>query len=724
MNETQSYVWTNFSGQHVITQKQGIDYLIVSADQKTLEVYFFKDISYKIDKSVFRIEGGQRIKNIGISTAEIDKHNKNKINITLDRYGDWSPYRLIISESVWSKTKMDIDPVFSSIRFSFKINCPGSGMDCKSHIPADAKFPAIKNFDYQAKDYESFKQAMLDRLPTQVPGWWDRSEADFGIALIDILAYAGDRLSYYQDRVATESRLKTARDRSSVSRHLKLIDYTLFPGQTALVLIYFNIDRDLIITEDTKIQTQGSENSKIFTLQSPFPVFAVQSEIILYDFSHPSLVIPEGSLQIVVKGLLEGLNEGSYIVLLKEYESIENEKHLIKLSSKPVYLPVSDTTILSWDKKYTLPWDVCVSKGRILGNIAEFLNAEKCDGKENILMVYENEKLEHIDLLKGPVGYLNGQPLINITIDGEVWSNTDSLCSSLPYDKHYQVIDLDDEKNRIQFGDNINGLRPDKDSNIQINYYRGLGSEGNVAPGVLTKFEKEIPGVNYIMNPFAGFGGCDPEKEARAKIWGPKKVREQKRAVTPEDYEREAVSVPGISRALARFIWTGSWFTVRVTLDPAGTEELSDDLKNAVLKHLRTRKMAGYDIQIFPAVYVPLDIKIEFCVKDTAFRDQVLMDLNKVLGSSKSIDGVKGFFNPDNWTFGKGVRLSSLYAAISTVQGIECTEVTKFQNLRNPGKNELRNREIPMQWDEIARLDNDKNFPEHGKLELELIGGR
>jgi hypothetical protein len=41
------------------------------------------------------------------------------------------------------------------------------------------------------------------------------------IALVELLAYVGDQLSYYQDAVANEAYLETARQRISVKRHTR-----------------------------------------------------------------------------------------------------------------------------------------------------------------------------------------------------------------------------------------------------------------------------------------------------------------------------------------------------------------------------------------------------------------------------------------------------------------------------------------------------------------------
>src|SRR5260370_28445483 len=82
--------------------------------------------------------------------------------------------------------------------------------------------------DYMARDYESLLRAMRERIPQKLPEWRDyASEADFGNVLLELFAHVGDILSFYQDRVANESFLGTARTRRSVIEHLRLIGYEL-----------------------------------------------------------------------------------------------------------------------------------------------------------------------------------------------------------------------------------------------------------------------------------------------------------------------------------------------------------------------------------------------------------------------------------------------------------------------------------------------------------------
>ena len=71
--------------------------------------------------------------------------------------------------------------------------------------------------DYLARDYASFRRALIDLIPSKLPEWTDRSEADFGVVLIELFAYMADILSYYQDRIANEAFLTTRRSGAASS---------------------------------------------------------------------------------------------------------------------------------------------------------------------------------------------------------------------------------------------------------------------------------------------------------------------------------------------------------------------------------------------------------------------------------------------------------------------------------------------------------------------------
>ena len=91
---------------------------------------------------------------------------------------------------------------------------------------------ATSFIDYLAKDYEGFRRKMIAVLKDRMPQWEPASEADLDLLLLELLALVGDELAEYQDWVANEAYLSSARTRESVTALRRLIDYELRPGKT------------------------------------------------------------------------------------------------------------------------------------------------------------------------------------------------------------------------------------------------------------------------------------------------------------------------------------------------------------------------------------------------------------------------------------------------------------------------------------------------------------
>jgi hypothetical protein len=81
-------------------------------------------------------------------------------------------------------------------------------------------------------------------------------------------------------------------------------------------------------------------------------------------------------------------------------------------------------------------------------------------------------------------------------------------------------------------------------------------------------------------------------------------------------------------------------------------------------------------------------------------------------------------FHPDNLTFGIGIALSKLVAIAQTVSGVQSATVTKLQHFAEASNGEIERGILSLNPLEVARLDNDPNFPEHGQFVLDMRGGR
>lgn len=82
-----------------------------------------------------------------------------------------------------------------------------------------------QSLDYTDKDFDSIRARLHNLIDSAFPEWTDKEVADFGNILVDLYAFVGDVLTFYQDNQANESRITTARLRRSLLAAMKLITY-------------------------------------------------------------------------------------------------------------------------------------------------------------------------------------------------------------------------------------------------------------------------------------------------------------------------------------------------------------------------------------------------------------------------------------------------------------------------------------------------------------------
>lgn len=123
----------------------------------------------------------------------------------------------------------------------------------------------VPTIDYTSRDYESLRDDLLRTLPFFCPEYTDMNPSDFGVVLMELLAYMGDNIHFYIDRMAEESFLPTAITRQSVVNLLKLIDYELRGKTAATVDVTFTIDQalsdDLLIPKGTLLHTYADTSA-------------------------------------------------------------------------------------------------------------------------------------------------------------------------------------------------------------------------------------------------------------------------------------------------------------------------------------------------------------------------------------------------------------------------------------------------------------------------------
>jgi len=933
----------------------GLDYLEVSDDQRTLTVFFLGKAPETIENENVRIEGGRRV--TGISVVDLTIHREDEpdlddwMNVVVDRPGDFSEYTLRLveldEEGQPTETAMrGFDPRYASLEFGFKIGCPGD-LDCKTEEvcpPPERDEPEI---DYLAKDYASFRAAILDRLSLVMPDWQERHAADLGIALVEVLAYVGDHLSYYQDAVATEAYLETSRQRASVRRHARLVDYRMHDGCNARAWVCVNTSQDIVldpddvafVTEHDEAPQSGAELDGRPAAGGRYEVFEPltkpgvklylyerHNEIPFYTWGEERCCLPRGATAATLKDgwkVYERWEEGDTprprerslrlkegdVVIFEEIigpgtgnpaDADQAHRHAVRLTrAEPGEDELYDQPVveIEWSQEDALPFPLCLSAVgpapacELIENISVARgNAVLADhgqtvGPEELGPVPEAEVVERCGddchpletvvkpgkfrprLAEGPQtfaqelradgaasGMLEQDPRqampgikdllgTHVAPGGAVdtrWTVRQDLLGSNSQDRHF-VAEVDNEgRSTLRFGDGEFGMMPEAGTTFLATYRVGNGPSGNVGAEAITRLlfrRGTLSGVELrARNPLPARGGTPPEPLTEAKLLAPHAFKtELPRAITAEDYARLAENHPKVQRAAATLRWTGSWYEALVAVDPradlggepaaaasefvlavrrtverhldldefrispggemagrvidilrnlqealerdepprrlaalvrdsfaslreehdravardyerlgpwtgdivAGldralatlpehsTEDPEEDrLVQEVEEYLRPYRRIGHDLLVERAEYVPLDVALEVCVLPYFLRSHVKAALLGLFGSRALPDGRRGFFHPDNLSFGDPIYLSRLVAAAQAVTGVESVRVARLQRLFEGPNGEIEAGVLPLSPFEIARLDNDPSAPENGRLSIEMGGGR
>lgn len=589
--------------------------------------------------------------------------------------------------------------------------------------------------DLMAKDYDSLLRVMLDALPAVAPQWRDRAEADVGIALLELFAYAGDELSYTQDRVALEGFLRTATQFESVRKLLRLVDYAPDPGHAASVdlLVDASGNAPFLLPAGFAVSTQplpGEQEG------SPPVVFETAQDRIIYPaLSNLALAqeAPSGAdrKQAVLDASIDTAIIGAGTRLLFSHGRLREWAEVASA------LAGGTTTTLTLKRPLAHRYPPGVGR-TVRGNVVKATHGatqrqdERGSGLPN----------QSIELELAPLTYVldaDGRPqsTLTVTVGSERWTEVEDFVESGAADPHFRTTRDNAGYVTVHFGDGSAGRLPAANARIRLGYRVGIGEAGRVAADTLKAFTAPLfadpsQRINGIGNPFGAADPREPESISQAKLLGPRQLEIQNRAVVETDYE--AVAAAGVQvgdarivpiQAKARFRWTGSWTTVFVSLDLPGRTPLAatPGVREAFESALSAKKLAGLDVRVEDARYAPLQIGLEVDIGPEFFARDMRRAVEAVLVGAPGARALP-FFGPGRFRFGSGVYLSDLYATVAAAPGVRAVSVTRFKRLGDRYPDCEAQGFIPVGDLEVARCDNDSAHPENGLLYVRTCGGK
>jgi hypothetical protein len=674
--------------------------------------------------------------------------------------GDYSTYTLSVDYDP------NIDPLFNSLQFKFRPGC--FSIDCAPDWTPQPPPDPVPQFDTLARDYESFRHALVVAMQKRVPGWLPTSDADLSVTLLDLFSASADELADVQDRVMNEAYLATARRRVSLARHARLVDYYIYEGNqasTILALRSVSPTDALDIGFAVSTAADATTGSTFVTIEAT-PLRSSLNDIRLYTWDDAIYALAKGdtSADLAFDTIAEA---DAYVaqVAIQATPRLVVEQLRDPESGNPAGRDPDKRQLLRLITATRVPDPQHPAQGivRVTWNSDDALLSDYCfveaatPGHPKLVDI----SLFHGNLALATSGALFTQTLVPVptpwgtvcslapdrpllyratTRDGatptqstlevfvgadHTWTETISLVHSDSTKKHFAVETDELLRSVIRFGNDKNGAAPPDGATVTATWRTGLGLDGNIGRDRLTYVAPGIQAskIASVWNPFDAADGQAPELADEVRRNAPEAYRQhQLRAVTLADYVARAEEVDKVQRAAAMYMWTGSWCTVRVTIDPLGGEVLTPELAAAVATHLEPLRLIGEDLEIRPPIYVPLRIELTVCLRDDVWPEDVRFAILEELSVGYTWDGRLALFNPDNWTFGQALYESEIAGRLELVGGVEHIAHLKITRWDAPSPGDGRFVEVAA--NEIISVRNDPDHMERGFIELTLAGGR
>jgi hypothetical protein len=742
------------------------------------------------------------------------------IEVEVEEPGEFGLYRIHIDDPSAEPSGLvapfsRIDQFFNDVVFSFKAGCEDN-QDCAVPAPVCPPEPLVDfPVDYLARDFVSFRNALVDFAAQRYPQWTLPIEADVGMMLAEVMAALGDEFAYIQDRHAREAYLETATQRRSLRRKARLLDFEIHDGRSPSTLLELVLESAPTgnIKAGTKIWAPSETLEPV-----PFEIglglfdrvsdtdlpteYAVRLEwnadrLRPYWFDERKVCLPIGATEIFVVGVLNPAELPKRAMLLRTEpvdRSLPARRHFVSiLAAEEVFDPLAPPlgtgeklVRITWDASQAPPFELDQRSLQISLNIVPATAGETREQRfirgttfdEGYLSAVEREGSRKADgssrapivLLGLPdtetlgLGFLgddlrNSRPeieVIQLDEDGEPagdsWFWVRSLLSESAAD---EVFTLDDGVWRrvrvfrrageefvhrdyatgagfsVRFGDGEFGIVPDEDQRFLVKYRTGPGTSANVPEGAVHLLTLEgasgptMPSfVKSASNPLPVSNGVNPETAREIKQLVPQAYQADVLfAVQPEDYAEQAQKLDFVQRAQGTPRWTGSWQAMFVAADPFGSTLLTEPERNELSSWMDCVRQVGREVVVRDPNTVPIDLELQICIEPFAYAAQVAAQVQEVLLGRGTNHRPKGFFHPDNLTFGMPLRRSALEAAVQAVPGVRGVRQVRVRLRGARRKLSVLSLNLEVAPNQILRLDNDPIHPEAGTLTIMTEGG-
>jgi predicted phage baseplate assembly protein len=237
--------------------------------------------------------------------------------------------------------------------------CAGTGAVTPLTI---ANRPGLPSIAYRVGTHGAFKRSLLAALSEARHPALQRLNAreddDFAIALLDAWATVADVLTFYSERIANESYLRTATERRSVLELARAIGYELDPGVAASAPLAFTLEDApgaplaTVVEPGTKVQSvpKPGELPQIFETVETLDARAEWNA--LRPRQSVSWTPAHGDLHVYLAGIATGLRPGDALLIVGDERKANpgSERWDVRQVVSVEPDPDLDVTRVTWER--------------------------------------------------------------------------------------------------------------------------------------------------------------------------------------------------------------------------------------------------------------------------------------------------------------------------------------------------------------------------------------
>ncbi len=561
-----------------------------------------------------------------------------------------------------------------------------------------------RDIKYVGKTFSDFRQQLVDYSKNYFPDTYnDFSPTSPGMMFMEMAAYVGDVLSFYQDIQLQETFLQYAQEPGNLYTLAYMMGYRpkISTAATVDLDVYQRIPAQLVSGQYVPNYSYALTVSENATLQSTTgtPVkFLIDDKI---NFAFSSSYDPTEVSVYATSG-----NTVTEFLLKKKVKAISAE---IKTTTITVTSPEKFKTITIQDSNILGVLDIIDANGAgnkwyevpYLAQDTIFLEQSNSGGSDSNLVPYV------VQLQKVPRRFITrftSTGDLQVQFGAGTTGGSDTVITPDPTnvglgDQIIGVSKIDtayDPSNFMFTG--TYGLAP-ANTILQIRYLVGGGVEANVPSDTITTIlnatrTATVSGYENTLafnNPAAAVGGKDGDTSEELRENSLKAYSEQLRAVTKEDYIVRTLSLPSKFGSVAKaYIVQDQLSSTKSTTDAIidsnplslslyvlaydSNKKLitaSNTLRNNLKTYLSQYRMLTDAVNIKDAFVVNIGVKYDILVLPNYTGRDVLLACTQAL---------QDYFKVEKWAINQPVNLSALYTLLDRVKGVQTVQNIEIEN--------------------------------------------